>query len=111
MLDETDDEDDEELFEINAPVFEGTRLAYIRTIGLDEARAMGVVIPSEIKLPAGVKLYALHAADGTTLGITDTWASAYTAALQNNFVPLSPLTASPRCPRRNAGPDFLTLIA
>jgi hypothetical protein len=36
-----------------------------------------------------VKLYALHAADGTTLGITDNWASAYSAAVQNNFVPLS----------------------
>jgi hypothetical protein len=89
LLDETDDEDDEELFEINAPIFEGTRLAYIKTIDIDEARALGVVIPSEIRLPQGVKLFALHAADGTTLGITDTWASAYSAALQNNFVPLS----------------------
>jgi hypothetical protein len=50
---------------------------------------MGLIIPSEIKLPANVKLYALHAADGTTLGITDNWASAYSAAVQNNFVPLS----------------------
>src|SRR5262245_29214144 len=83
------DDDDDEDAEIQAPVFEGTRLAYIKTIGLDEARAMGVIIPSEIKLPNGVKLYALHAADGTTLGITDTWASAYSAAVQNNFVPLS----------------------
>ena len=89
LLDETDDEDDEELFEINAPIFEGTRLAYIKTIGIDEARALGVVIPSEIRLPHGVKLFALHAADGTTLGITDSWASAYSAAVQNNFVPLS----------------------
>jgi len=90
LFDEADDTDDEELFdEINAPVFEGTRLAYIKTIDLDEARAMGVVIPSEIRLPHGVKLFALHAADGTTLGITDTWASAYSAAVQNNFVPLS----------------------
>ena len=90
LFDEADDEDDEELLdEINAPVFEGTRLAYIKTIDLDEARALGVVIPSEIRLPHGVKLFALHAADGTTLGITDTWASAYSAAVQNNFVPLS----------------------
>jgi hypothetical protein len=89
LLDETDDEDDEELFEINAPIFEGTRLAYIKSIDIDEARALGVVIPSEIRLPQGVKLFALHAADGTTLGITDTWASAYSAAVQNNFVPLS----------------------
>jgi len=89
LLDESDDEDDEELFEINAPIFEGTRLAYIKTIDIDEARALGVVIPSEIRLPQGVKLFALHAADGTTLGITDSWASAYSAAVQNNFVPLS----------------------
>jgi|SoiMethySBSTD1v2_1073268.scaffolds.fasta_scaffold71455_4 hypothetical protein len=90
LFDETEDEEDDELIdEINAPIFEGTRLAYIKTIDLDEARALGVVIPSEIRLPQGVKLYALHAADGTTLGITDTWASAYSAAVQNNFVPLS----------------------
>ena len=81
--------DPEETLEFEAPVFEGSRLAYIKTIGLEEARALGLVIPSEIKLPPGVKLYALHAADGTTLGITDTWDSAYSAAVQNNFVPLS----------------------
>jgi len=90
LFDDSDETDDDELIdEINAPVFEGTRLAYIKTIDLDEARALGVIIPSEIRLPRGVKLYALHAADGTTLGITDTWASAYSAAVQNNFVPLS----------------------
>jgi hypothetical protein len=89
LFDETDDTDDNLIDEIDAPVFEGTRLAYIKTIDLEEARALGVIIPSEIRLPQGVKLYALHAADGTTLGITDTWASAYSAAVQNNFVPLS----------------------
>ncbi|HTL27693.1 MAG TPA: DUF1150 family protein [Tepidisphaeraceae bacterium] len=89
LFDESDDTDDNLIDEIDAPVFEGTRLAYIKTIDLEEARALGVIIPSEIRLPQGVKLYALHAADGTTLGITDTWASAYSAAVQNNFVPLS----------------------
>jgi len=89
LFDDTDDTDDNLIDEIDAPVFEGTRLAYIKTIDLEEARALGVIIPSEIRLPQGVKLYALHAADGTTLGITDTWASAYSAAVQNNFVPLS----------------------
>jgi hypothetical protein len=64
------------------------RLAYIKPIGMDEARALGVVIPSEIALPKDVTLYALHSADGTTLGVTDNWASAYSAAVQNNFVPL-----------------------
>lgn len=82
-----DEGDDESLDD--GPVFEGARLAYIKPINLEEARAMGLVVPSEIKLPRNVKLYALHAADGTTLGITDNWAAAYSAAVQNNFVPLS----------------------
>lgn len=89
FYDDDSPDDEEEISGLEGPVFEGARLAYIKAIGLDEARAMGLVIPSEIKLPANVKLYALHAADGTTLGITDNWASAYTAAVQNNFVPLS----------------------
>jgi hypothetical protein len=84
-----DDDSPETEEELEGPVFEGHRLAYIKAIDLDEAKAMGLIIPSEIKLPANVKLYALHAADGTTLGITDNWASAYSAAVQNNFVPLS----------------------
>jgi hypothetical protein len=78
-----------EIEDMDGPVFEGARLAYIKSIDLDEAKAMGLVVPSEIRLPRNVKLYALHAADGTTLGITDNWASAYSAAVQNNFVPLS----------------------
>ena len=86
---ETYDDDSPDTGGLEGPVFVGARLAYIKTIDLDEAKAMGLVIPSEIKLPPNVKLYALHAADGTTLGITDDWASAYSAAVQNNFVPLS----------------------
>ena len=84
-----DDDESPEIEDMEGPVFEGARLAYIKAIGLDEAKAMGLVVPSEIRLPRNVKLYALHAADGTTLGITDNWASAYSAAVQNNFVPLS----------------------
>jgi len=84
-----DDDESPEIEDLDGPVFEGARLAYIKASRLDEAKAMGLVVPSEIRLPANVKLYALHAADGTTLGITDNWASAYSAAVQNNFVPLS----------------------
>jgi hypothetical protein len=84
-----DDDDSTDADDLEGPAFEGARLAYIKPIDLDEAKAMGLVIPSEIKLPANVKLFALHAADGRTLGITDNWASAYSAAVQNNFVPVS----------------------
>jgi hypothetical protein len=86
---ETFDDDLDETDGTETKLFVGARLAYIKPIDLEEARAMGVLIPSEISLPPGVKLYALHAADGTTLGVTDNWDSAYTAAVQNNFVPLS----------------------
>jgi hypothetical protein len=74
--------------EVEAPTYEGVRLAYIKRIGLSEARALGI-IPSDIKLPDGVKLYAIHAADGTPIAIMDNWASAYGAAVQNDFVPVS----------------------
>ena len=65
------------------------RIVYIKAIDLDEARTLGAMIPSEIHLVPGVKLYALYAADGIAIGITDTWARAYGAAVQNNLVPVS----------------------
>ena len=68
--------------------FEGVRLAYIKAIGTDEARALGAV-PPDIKLLEGLKLYAIHTADGTPIAIMDTWASAYGAAVQNDLIPLS----------------------
>lgn len=74
--------------EVEAPTFGGARLAYIKRIGVKEARALGV-IPSDIRLPEGLKLYAIHAADGTTIAIMDNYDSAYGAALQNDLVPLS----------------------
>jgi hypothetical protein len=74
--------------EVEAPTYEGIRLAYIKRIGLPEARALGI-IPSDIRLPEGVKLYAIHAADGTPIAIMDNYASAYGAAVQNDFVPVS----------------------
>jgi len=76
------------LNDVEGAKFEGTRLAYIKPIGADEARSLGMV-PSDIVLPDGIKLYAIHSADGTPLAIMDTWASAYGAAVQNNLTPLS----------------------
>ena len=64
------------------------RLAYIKSIGEAEARALGA-IPKGIKLPKDVRLFAIHAADGTRLAIMDNWAAAYGAALQNEFIPVS----------------------
>jgi hypothetical protein len=64
------------------------RIAYIKPTGSAEAHRLGL-IPANIDLPEGVKLYVLHAEDGSVLGFTDGWASAYGAALQNELVPVS----------------------
>lgn len=72
----------------DAAVFEGTRLAYIKPIGAGEAQAQGL-IPKDAHIPRGTKLFTVHAADGTPFAITDSWAGAYGAAVQNEMVPLS----------------------
>ena len=63
------------------------RIAYIKPTGVAEAKAQGI-IPPGIKIPDGVKLYVLHAVDGSVLGFTDAWESAYGTAVQNEFVPV-----------------------
>ena len=64
------------------------RIAYIKPTGSAEARRLGL-IPANIELPQGVKLYVLHAEDGAVLGYTDAYDSAYGAALQNELTPVS----------------------
>ena len=64
------------------------RIAYIKPTGSEEAHRLGL-IPANIDLPVGVKLYVLHAVDGSVLGFTDAWASAYGAAVQNELTPVS----------------------
>lgn len=46
----------------------GGKLAYIKTLTSDEANRM---YPAIKGLPKGIALYALHAADGTPLALTD----------------------------------------
>lgn len=64
------------------------RIAYIKPTGSEEAHRLGI-IPPGIELPPGVKLYVLHAIDGSVLGYTDAYASAYGAAVQNDLTPVS----------------------
>lgn len=64
------------------------RIAYIKPTNTDEARRLGIVPPG-IQLPEGVKLYVLHAIDGRVLGYTDSWDTAYGAAVQNELTPVS----------------------
>ena len=76
---ESDDFDDQ---------FVASRIAYIKPTDSNEAHRLGL-LPANIDLPDGMKLYVLHAEDGTVLGFTDGYASAYGAAVQNLFTPVS----------------------
>ena len=67
--------------------FDTRRIAYIKPTGSAEAHRLGI-IPPGIELPPGVKLYVLHASDGSVLGFTDAWESAYGTAVQNELVPM-----------------------
>jgi hypothetical protein len=64
------------------------RITYIKPTGSAEAHRLGL-IPANIDLPDGVTLYVLHAEDGSVLGFTDGYASAYGAAVQNELTPVS----------------------
>ena len=74
--------------EIEDRHFLAGRIAYIKPTGSDEAHRLGL-IPANIDLPDGVKLYVLHGEDGAVLGFTDGYASAYGAAVQNELTPVS----------------------
>lgn len=63
-------------------------IAYIKPTGSAEAHRLGL-LPANVDLPAGMKLYVLHAEDGSVLGFTDGYASAYGAAVQNELTPVS----------------------
>jgi hypothetical protein len=68
--------------------FQTGRIAYIKPTSDEEAHRLGI-IPPGITLPEGAKLYVLHAVDGSVLGYTDAWESAYGAAVQNELTPVS----------------------
>jgi len=68
--------------------FDAGHIAHIKPTGDEEAHRLGL-IPAGITLPPGVKLYVLHAVDGTVLGYTDAYDSAYGAAVQNELTPVS----------------------
>jgi hypothetical protein len=81
MRNEFDDADE-------AVTFDPSRITYIKPTGLEEAKRLGIV-PQGIKLPKETMLYVLHAMDGSVLGFTDAWDSAYGAAVQNELTPVS----------------------
>ena len=74
--------------EIGSEGIAANRITYIKPTGSEEAHRLGL-LPENIDLPKGMKLYVLHAEDGSVLGFTDGYASAYGAAVQNELTPVS----------------------
>jgi len=64
----------------------GGKLAYIRQL---DAQQAGVMFPALSGLPNGIDLYALVAADGTPLTLTDSFESAFADALEHDLQPVS----------------------
>jgi len=67
---------------------EQARIAYIKPTDSEEAHRLGL-LPENVVLPDGMKLYVLHAFDGRVLGFTDAYDTAYGAAVQNELTPVS----------------------
>jgi hypothetical protein len=62
--------------------FGAPHIVYVRELHPDET----ATIPGA---PAGIKLFAIHAADGTRVGVMDDRDTAFAAARQNDMEPLS----------------------
>ena len=60
----------------------GGQVAYIKVLSVDEARQM---FPAIEGLPAGVRLFALHAADGTPIALTDSRQAALSHAMDGEL--------------------------
>ena len=60
----------------------GGQVAYIKTLSSDEALKM---FPAIEGLPRGINLYALHAADGTPIALTDTRQAALSHAMDGEL--------------------------
>lgn len=60
----------------------GGQIAYIKTLSSDDARRM---FPAIEGLPPGINLYALHAADGTPIALTDSRQAALSHAMDDEL--------------------------
>jgi hypothetical protein len=60
----------------------GGEVAYIKVLSVEEARQM---FPAIEGLPAGVRLFALHGADGTPIALTDSRQAALSHAMEGEL--------------------------
>ncbi len=61
-------------------------IAYIKTLSPEEAER---IYPQLKGLPEGITIFAVHAADGTPLALTDTHFAAIENAKEHNLQPVS----------------------
>ncbi|MEL6375417.1 MAG: DUF1150 domain-containing protein [Pseudomonadota bacterium] len=74
--------DDQQLSERELRGLGGGEIAYIKVMTTDEAEQM---FPAIDGLPPGINLYALHAADGTPIALTDTHQAAVSHAEEDEL--------------------------
>lgn len=68
--------------EIELAKLGGGHVAYIKILTADDARRL---FPAVEGIPPGVSLYALHAADGTPIALTDTRQAALSHAMDGEL--------------------------
>ena len=61
-------------------------IAYIKTLSPQQAQS---IYPQLKGLPEGITIFAVHAADGTPLALTDTHFAAVENAKEHDLIPMS----------------------
>jgi hypothetical protein len=64
-------------------------IAYIKTLDAEKAQRIYPQVEGLEGLPDGIKIFAVHAADGTPLALTDTHFAAIENAKEHNLEPVS----------------------
>jgi len=64
----------------------GGKIAYVKAIRSEDVHSL---YPQAPEMEPGMRLFALHAADGTPLALTDSRHAAIANAIENDLVPLS----------------------
>lgn len=64
----------------------GGRIAYVKSIRSEDVHSL---YPQAPEMQAGLKLFALHAADGTPIIVTDSREAAIASAFTNELEPVS----------------------
>ncbi|MDI4658481.1 DUF1150 domain-containing protein [Xanthobacter autotrophicus] len=67
-------------------VLGGGEIAYVRSIRSEDVQAL---FPQAPQIAPGMKLFTLHAADGTPIMLTDSREAALANAMEHQLVPVS----------------------